>query len=281
MPKKPKQDPYLSGTYYLIGLGGLGFFASMRRNLQKARQSVVDFGMDYRGQQTVELRLAYYSLGRSIKNSEVEALEAWASWLENNVSKIKVLKANWVSDQRLLEAIATQLQIEHLELTRRVKITDLSALALMPNLKTLHIENCPPDLDFSPLKKVASLRHLHLHSRKPLRFDTISGLTQLESLWIGSGIDPAFDGKSIKVDNLDFLRSLKQLKRLRIDEVRPNDRDFSVLLTLKNLEQAWYVYFRGQKPTPQEMAKAHPAFAAVYENKLRIDEMLARSRQSL
>jgi len=277
---KTQKDQYLDGTFYVLGRGSPGFLGTIRQSFEIARESVVDFGMDYRGQTTVELRLAHYSLGRSIENSEAEALETWTNWLENNLSKIKVLKANWASDQRLLEAIATQPQIERLHLERRVKITDLSVLSLMPKLTTLHIADCPPDLDFSPLKKVTSLRHLHVHSRKPLRFDTLSGLTQLDSLWIGSGIDPAFDGHAIKVDDLEFLRPLKQLKRIRIDAVRPNDKDFSVLLTLKNLEQGWYVYFRGQNPSAEEMAKAHPAFVAVYENKLRIDEMLRRSRQN-
>jgi len=266
----------LDGTYYQLDIGGPGFISQVRRILNNSVRRVVEFEKDYLGQSKVELRQAHIGAKSSQVKTKAEAIANWTNWLEKNPSKITDLDVA-VADQNLIEAIAKQPQIERLTIESG-KISDLSPLRNLPNLSYLQLEEASPDLDFSPLAKVKSLKVLHVHSRKTLRFDTLSCLKQLDGLWIGSGIDPGFVGHTVKVENLDFLLPLKQLKRLRIDEVRPLDRDFSALLTLKNLEQAWYVYFRGQHPTPEEMAKAHPAFVGVHENRLVVEEKYSKAR---
>ena len=94
-------------------------------------------------------------------------------------------------------------------------------------------------------------------------------VTQLEGLWFGAGTDPAFSPKWVKVDNIDFLKNLKNLKRLDFD-VKPLNSDLSPALGLVNLEEGWYRYFKEQTPSVEEMAKARPAFQKVYENYLGI-----------
>jgi len=266
----------LEGTYYQLDIGGAGFIPQIRRLLKNSVRRVVEFEKDYLGQSKVELRQAHIGAKSSQVKTKAEAIANWTKWLENNPSKITDLDVA-VADQNLIEAISKQPQIERLTIEAR-RISDLSPLRNLPNLSYLQLEEVGADLDFSPLAKMKNLKVLHVHSRKTLRFETMSGLKQLDGLWIGSGIDPGFVGHTIKVENLNFLLPLKQLKRLRIDEVRPLDRDFSALLTLKNLEQAWYVYFRGQHPTPEEMAKMHPAFVGVYENRLVVEEQYSKSR---
>jgi len=264
-----KKVDYFEGTYYEGDSGGPYGLDLFKRQTKRIFRTIVDFDKDYLGQRRVELWPLHFE-DKKPPLSNAQALTTWTQWLDSHTSKIRDLTV-YIADQELLEAIAKQPQIERLTITDG-NFTDLSPLTLLPKLTYLQIHPRSADIDFSVLKKVKSLRALHIHSRKVLRFETLSGLSQLDGLWIGSGIDPAFDGKSIKVPNLDFLRPLTQLKRLRIDSVRPVDRDFSPLLDLKNLEQAWYIYFRGQHPSVEEMAKAHPAFVGVYENKLYIDE---------
>lgn len=71
------------------------------------------------------------------------------------------------------------------------------------------------------------------------------------------------------MDNIHFLKNLKNLKRLEFD-VKPLDSDLSPALSLGNLEEGWYRYFKEQTPSVEEMAKAHPAFEKVRDNYLGI-----------
>ena len=170
--------------------------------------------------------------------------------------------------QELVDNLATQVNLERLDLLDG-DYYDLSSLTALPKLKFLTLDGVPDGIDFSPLAKIPTLKALRAFSRSPINFDSLSQLTQLEGLELGSGIDPAFMGY-IKVDNFNFLRPLTNLKKLRTDDLRPIDKDLTPLLSLENLEEAIYVYFRGQYPSVQDMALAHPAFEQVHKIYLEI-----------
>ena len=236
-------------------------------------QDVVNFTLDYRGQIKVHLRLLHFR-DKGTEIPRANSLTNWASWLEKNTSNITDLTVHF-ADQKLIEAIAKQPQIKKLVIEDGT-FTDLSPLLKLTDLTYLEIHPRSVEIDFSVLNELKSLKVFHVRSRKVLRFETLSGLTQLEGLWIGVGVDPGFTGR-VKVPNLNFLRPLTNLKRLRLQQVQPLDGDLRPLLGLKTLEEAWYVVFRGQTPKVDEMAKAHPAFVGVYENKISVDEMYSRN----
>ena len=225
--------------------------------------TIINFDKDYLGQK--EVILSRRLLNDEPKVSFEEAERHWINYLRNRKTKIQTIHAFDVS-QELLNAIAEQPQIKKIVI-QYPEFSDLSVLQEMPNLEYLELDQCPADMDFEPLVNCKSLRVLHIFARKPLNFESVGKITQLEGLWFGTGIDPGFDNKWVKVDNLHFLKSLTNLKRLMFD-VKPLDSDLSPALSLDNLEEGWYVYFKGQYPSVEDMAKAHPAFVKVYENYL-------------
>lgn len=238
---------------------------SVLRNLYRSVFTrITNFDKEYFGQKEVQLSTGikgYYTWGDFRK-----AEPNWINYLRNRETKIQTLFA-FNPSQDLLAAIAEQTQIKRLIIKIAKDVHDLSVLQNMPHLEYLEINQVPLDLDFEPLVKCKNLRVLHIFARKQLNFESVGKLTQLEGLWFGAGPDGGFVGKWVKVDSLQFLKNLRNLKRLKFD-VKPLDSDLSPLLGLKNLEEGWYVYFKGQVPTVEDMAKGHPACEKVYENYL-------------
>ena len=229
-------------------------------------ESITNFDKEYLGQKEVHLSTGiegYYDWSDFRK-----AEPHWISYLRNRETKIQTLHV-FNPSQELLTAITEQPQIRKLVIRIAKGISDLSVLQKMPHLEYLEIYGVPVDLDFEPLVKCESLRVLHIFARKQLNFESVGKITQLEGLRFGSGADPAFEPKWVKVDNIHFLRNLKNLKRLEFD-VKPLDSDLSPALSLRSLEEGWYRYFKEQTPSVEEMAKSHPAFQKVYENYLGI-----------
>lgn len=229
-------------------------------------ESITNFDKEYLGQKEVHLSTGiegYYDWSDFRK-----AEPHWIRYLRNHETKIETLHV-FNPSQELLTAIAEQPQIRKLVIRMAKGISDLSVFQKMPNLEYLEIYGVPVDLDFEPLAKCESLRVLHIFARKQLNFESVGKITQLEGLRFGSGADPAFEPKWVKVDNIQFLKNLKNLKRLDFD-VKPLDLDLSPALGLPNLEEGWYRYFKEQTPSVEDMAKAHPAFERVHKNYLAI-----------
>jgi hypothetical protein len=237
----------------------------LNHGIAMAKETVVDFRKDYLGQKEIRLCRAYPF--EEPKYSQEEVLELWANYLskhDTKLRKVEVVEAN----QEVLNALSRHKQIEQLEFIGG-SFYDLKILATLPNLKYLTFEDTSENIDFSCLSSVNSLKALRAFARVPLNYESISKLTQLEGLEIGAGIDVEFRG-SIKVSSFDFLRPLVNLKKLWIGDVRPIDKDLTALLSLDNLEEGWYVTFRGQFPSVADMAKAHPAFKKVHDTYLEI-----------
>jgi hypothetical protein len=241
-------------------------YRDKRNVFREVFEEITNFDKEYLGQKEVHLSTGikgYYDWSDFRK-----AEPHWIDYFRNHKTKIRTLYA-FNPSQDLLAAIAEQPQIKKLVIKIAKDVNDLSVLQKMPELEYLEIDQVPVDLNFEPLAKCESLRVLHIFARKPLNFESVGKITQLEGLWFGAGTDPAFDPKWVKVNNISFLKNLKNLKRLDFD-VKPLDSDLSPALSSVNLEEGWYSYFKEQTPSVEEMAKAHPAFQKVYENYLGI-----------
>lgn len=241
-------------------------YRDKRNVFREVFEEITNFDKEYLGQK--EVRLSTGIKGYQDWSDFRKAEPHWITYLRNRETKIQTLHV-FNPSQELLTAIAEQPQIRKLVIKIAKGISDLSVLQKMPQLEYLEIDQVPVDLDFEPLAKCESLRVLHIFARKQLNFESVGKITQLEGLWFGAGIDPAFAPKWVKVENIDFLKKLKNLKRLSFD-VKPTDSDLSPALSSVNLEEGWYTYFKGQTPSVEEMANAHPAFQKVYENYLGI-----------
>ena len=262
--KRKQRQSYASYFTYLEG-PPRNFLEILNEGRRLAYETIVDFKKDYIGQKTVRLVRAYPF--EEPLFSQDEALSLWSDYLSKNETKITTAEVA-EPNQELVDNLATQVNLERLDLLDG-DYYDVSSLTALPKLKFLTLDGVPDGIDFSPLAKIPTLKALRAFSRRPINFDSLSQLTQLEGLELGSGIDPAFMGY-IKVDNFNFLRPLTNLKKLRTDDLRPIDKDLTPLLSLDNLEEAIYVYFKGQYPSVQDMALAHPAFEQVHKIYLEI-----------
>lgn len=261
--KRKPREVYASYFTYLNP--PKNFLQILNEGRRLAYETIVDFKKDYIGQKTVRLVRAYPFEKPLI--TQDEALFLWNNYLASNVTKFTTAEVA-EPNQDLVDNLSTQVNLERLDLLDG-DYRDLSSLTALPKLKFLTLDGVPDGIDFSPLSKISTLKALRVFSRRPINFDSLSGLIQLEGLELGSGIDPAFTG-NIKVHNFEFLRPLTNLKKLRTGDLRPIDKNLSPLLSLDNLEQGWYVYFRGQNPSVHDMALAHPAYERVYKNYLEI-----------
>lgn len=225
-------------------------------------KTVIDFNKDYVGQRSVSLAIAYPY--EDPKTTMQKGCKHWAEYLQANPTKITKLRMPGYS-QELIDSLAKQPQIEEIEIYYgKNNFRDLTALGKLPNLRKLVIENFPVEASLEGLAHSKSLKILHVFSRKSINFQPLAKMTMLDELEIGTGVDPAFMG-TVKTENFKFLKPLKNLKRIHIYAVIPEDKDLTVLAHLTNLEKGWYYIFRGQTPSIKELAELNPVFNDVYQ----------------
>lgn len=224
-------------------------------------KTLIQLEKEYTGQKEVWL-----ALGRAYDPNvaqKKETIQGWVNFLSNNVTKIQKLRIG-PANQDVIESLRHQPQITELHIFRPGKgIVDLTALSDLPRLRKLVIEGFPAEATLHGLAGSKSLKELEVFSRKPIDFTPLTNMTGLESLEIGTGVDPAFFG-TVKTPNFEFLKTLVNLKHLHIYSLVPEDKDLSPLTLLTNLEKGWYYPFRGQKPSTEELAALNPAFADVF-----------------
>ncbi len=115
-------------------------------------------------------------------------------WIQN-LPRLKRLRLSF-SRVKSLDVLGAMPDLEELILEYTSGIRDLSALATLTNLRSLHLENLRNVSDFSDLKELGTLRAL--------------------------GIRGTFDAAQ-KIENLNFLSSLKKLEQLSISSSRVFD----------------------------------------------------------
>jgi hypothetical protein len=208
---------------------------------------------------------AWLALGRAFdKNvASKEVVDDWIEYLSNKATRIEKLRVSCLN-QELLDALQNQPQITELFISYGSKnYSDLTVLGQLPRLRKLEIEGFPEGASLDGLAESGSLKELKVFSRKPVDFSPLPRIKALEKLEIGTGVDPAFR-KTVKVSDLKFLPEMTNLTHLHIYALVPEDRDLSPLMNLTALETGWYTWFRGQKPSVEELSKVNPVFAKVY-----------------
>lgn len=117
----------------------MGISSSERRQIIKEdwARTIILFERDYRNQKTVSLsiRFLYHDPEVTFK----KASSGWAEYLSKRKTKIKDLSFHW--DQRVLDSLVGQRQLQSLHITNLPATADLSSLALLPNLRELEIDS--------------------------------------------------------------------------------------------------------------------------------------------
>lgn len=112
--------------------------------------------------------------------------------------------------------------------------SDITNIVKLKKLECLYIGSGASVKAIHPLTSLTNLISLSLSNfQKITDYSCLSSLKKLESLTIvGDGFSPRF----IKVDSLDFLKEMTQLRFFECLTVRLQDKDYIPVLQLQNLE---------------------------------------------
>lgn len=150
------------------------------------------------------------------------------------------------------EALPGMVGIERLDTAFRIKADLFDVICQMPQLRVLYLETLLPSLegiermtglrelhlayspkltDIAPVGKMVWLQALSIQLPKITDYAALASLVQLRSL----AIDRAMDG-SQKMDNIHFVKNMRELRSLSLTSMKMRDKNFDALLHLQNLE---------------------------------------------
>ncbi|MFB0836040.1 hypothetical protein ACX8Z9_13465 [Arthrobacter halodurans] len=220
-----------------------------------APAEVLEHPSDYRGTEDAVVA--------ATQNHELTATQArklvleWMDFFSAGPTTIKRLTLGTRTPVRLFETLAGQTQLEQLSV-KWGDYSNLSPIACMPKLHTLQIQSAPRVASMEPLDSHPSLRTLEVtglrdaHDMAPL-----GTLRNLRSLVLGGEF--ASD-RNAHIDSLSFIKDLPQLRVLKLLGLIVDDKDYSPLLSLRNLTDAWVMKTRGMRPTVDELAQQVPGW---------------------
>lgn len=181
-----------------------------------------------------ELVIACTQLGNDYKPKDKKRI--LNEWIELLIDKPNAFtKLNFCTrvPQELFDAICHQSNLVDLDI-KWGAYADLSAIKNLKKLKFLYLGSGASVESIDPISCLSSLKGLYVENFKKVNnYDALQVLTELESLTIcGDGTGPQY----IKVDNIEFLKEMRQLKFFSFLTVRLSSGDYSPVLSLKNLE---------------------------------------------
>ncbi|RLJ72859.1 leucine-rich repeat domain-containing protein [Pedobacter alluvionis] len=156
----------------------------------------------------------------------------WCEFLTQNQTAFKELHFGTRMPQELFDAVCNQKQLKRLEI-KWGGYKDISAIEGLPHIELLHIGSGAGVESIKPLTKLKNLIGLSVENfQKITNYDEFSNLSTLESLSIeGDGFGPQY----IKIEQIDFLNNMPQLKFFRLLTERLQSKDYSPILSLKNI----------------------------------------------
>ncbi|NTD99839.1 leucine-rich repeat domain-containing protein [Agrobacterium tumefaciens] len=156
----------------------------------------------------------------------------WCEFLTQNQAAFKELHFGTRLPQELFDAVCNQKQLKHLEI-KWGSYKDISAIENLTNIELLHIGSGAGVESIKPLAKLKNLIGLSVENfQKITSYAELPNLLALESLSIeGDGFGPQY----IKVDQIDFLNEMPQLKFFRLLTERLQSKDYRPILSLKNV----------------------------------------------
>ena len=185
----------------------------------------------YNGEKSVSLGCTQLDEEEFPKQSQrKKILNDWINFFQNNPNAVENLHFTTRMNQQLFDAICCQKNLTELHI-KWGAYPDLSNIANLQKLECLVLCAGASTKDISPLGKLTKLEALHLSTVGAHDYSALGNLHSLKQLGIHSGMD-----NYIKVNDLNFLYELKELKNFHTTGFRLIDRDYSPVLSLKNLE---------------------------------------------
>jgi len=168
-------------------------------------------------------------------------LNEWCEFLIQNPGQFTELSFGTRMPQELFDAVCCQKNLVKLDIKWGV-YKDLSNIEKLQNLQLLRFGSGAGVQSILPLTGLRCLIGLSIENfQKITDYSPLKKLTSLESLSVcGDGTSPQY----IKIESLDFLKEMAQLRYLRILTARLQSKDYSPVLGLRNLE---YLSLRSER----------------------------------
>lgn len=169
---------------------------------------------------------------QSVKEKK-RVLNEWCDFLKNSPNSFTELTFVSRMPQELFDAVCCQKNLKRLYIKWGV-YKDLSKIENLQKLELLSIGSGAGVASILPISKLTNLIGLSVENfQKISDYSVLSKLKNLESLSIlGDGMSP----KYIKIDSLNFVEEMLQLRLFRLLTARLQSKDYTPLLKLKNLE---------------------------------------------
>jgi hypothetical protein len=157
----------------------------------------------------------------------------WCEFLHQNSTAFTELHFCTRMPQELFDAVCSQKRLKQLDI-KWGAYKDISAIENLKNIELLHIGSGASVESIKPLSKLKNIVALSVENfQKITNYEHFSELTTLESLSIvGDGMGPQY----IKIDNINFVSRMSQLRFFRLLTERLQSKDYTPVLELKNIE---------------------------------------------
>lgn len=194
-------------------------------------KSVVELS-EYNGEEKLTINCTQLDDSFTPQDKKRVVLE-WCDFLQENPTAFTELHFCSRMPQELFDAVCNQKRLKQLDI-KWGAYKDISAIEKLTNIELLHIGSGAGVESIKPLSKLKNIIALSVENfQKITNYDDLSQLTTLESLSIeGNGLGPQY----IKIDNIDFVSKLPQLRFFRLLTERLQSKDYTPILELKNLE---------------------------------------------
>lgn len=207
-----------------------GFYYYFKDEPNKPK-SVVELS-EYHGQR--ELTINCTQLNSSYKPKDKKRIVGeWITFLKENPKAFSKLTFGTRMTQELFDAVCHQQDLLDLEI-KWGAYKDLSLIQNLSNLSLLYLGSGAGVESIEAICKIPHLKGLYVENFKKItNYSCFTQLKELESLTIcGDGLGPQY----IQVEDVDFLKDMKQLKFLQLTTVRLKSKDYRPILNLSNLQ---------------------------------------------
>ena len=194
-------------------------------------KSVVEVS-EYDGEDKLIINCTQLDEGYSAKDKKRIWLE-WCDFLVNNPDAFTELMFCTRMPQDLFDAVCAQRRLKKLHIKWGV-YPDISKLENLQELEYLHIGSGRSVSSLEPISRLVNLVALSIENFQQIDdYALLANLKHLESLALeGDFAAP----KILKVQSLEFLRHMKQLRFFSFLTAKVIDKDYSPILELNNLE---------------------------------------------
>ncbi len=159
-------------------------------------------------------------------------LDQWCEFLRSEPDTFNELNFCTKMPQELLDAVCCQRNLKSLHI-KWGSYEELDALVNLSHLKSLFIGSGARVKSIAPIAELTGLENLYVENFQKINdYSLFANLQNLKSLEInGDGLSPKF----IHIDSLEFLRQMPKLTSLVILVARLKSKDYSPILSLKEL----------------------------------------------